>query len=42
MAAITRAVNVVDEARPKSSQIASRWKIGSARMTAAPIVAPGG
>ena len=36
---MTSTVSSVDDARPNSSEIASPWKIGSARITAAPIMA---
>ena len=39
MAGITRTVSSVDEARPKRREIASPWKMGSVRMTPAPIMA---
>ena len=36
---MTSTVSSVDEARPKSSEMARPWKIGSVRITAAPIIA---
>ena len=36
---MTSTVSSVEEARPKRSEIARPWKIGSARITAAPIIA---
>ncbi len=39
MAGMTNTVSRVDDASPNSSEIASPWKIGSNRMTLAPIIA---
>ena len=39
IAGMTSTVSRVEEARPNSSEIASPWKIGSVRITAAPIIA---
>jgi hypothetical protein len=38
MAAMTSTISVVNVARPKSSEMARPRKIGSARITAAPII----
>ena len=39
MAGMTSTVSKVDEIRPKSNEIASPWKIGSVKITAAPMIA---
>jgi hypothetical protein len=36
---MTKTVRAVAEAGPKTSENARRWKIGSVRMNAAPIIA---
>ena len=36
---MTSKVSAVEEARPNTMEIASPWKIGSARMNTAPIIA---
>ena len=36
---MTRTVSNVDDARPNSNDIANPWKIGSVKITAAPIIA---
>jgi hypothetical protein len=41
MAGITSTVSTVEDKRPKRSETASPWKMGSRRMKAAPTLAAG-